>query len=232
MKKRIVIIITLIIAVVIIAVVIDNLDNKVDPVDETAIVLGEIRASMVELEQPEYKINYPEFRPYDNKMSVVMNDYMNQLVLDFIDEATTKTDPVANETAKPYTLNVAVEQFSGQNIQFYVLNEHHYTGGANENHNLISFNFDKKERLVKLSDLISKESDFKTIMKDKLAAKEFDGQAGAEFLDLTAIDSISLDEFNFSLNQDVITIYLGEYIVGPGVLGDISVDIPIFDLNT
>lgn len=227
MKKPIVIGIVVVV-VIIIAFILSKTQNStvIDPVEETLIPVGEIKASIVTVEQPEYVASYPEFRPYDDERSDILNNYVFKIVTDFIEQATTDRDATLPNGNMPHTMEVETETLSSANTQSFILSEYYYTGGANPYGQYTAFTFNDTDEHVTLDKFVTDELTFYAVVKDHLRNQKFADQMGSEILNLVALDSISLADMDYALNDTDLVLYFDEYEIGPGALGGFSTKIP------
>jgi hypothetical protein len=136
-------------------------------------------------------------------------------------------------TFKQLQLSMNYEVKNNNDILSFVVTTYIYSGGANGNIRVDTYNIDLKEQKnIYLSDLFREGSDFKNIVNNEITNQiKVQSEKGEQFFkDDMGFKSIS-DAQNFYIKDDNLVILFQKYEIAPGVKGIPEFVIPMKNLN-
>jgi hypothetical protein len=212
---------------------------------------GIIHISIVTLKEdastsPSVSIEYPQFPSLPADFNSAIATSVTSRLADFR-QAAAETETARNATANnlpgqpgasipasdySFIATWQETQISDKYVSFIVRFDS-YTGGANGNDELQTFNYDiAAKKIVSLSDIFPKRADYLTAVAD-IARSQLTESLNSASNGNAPLDMISAgteptaDNFaNFTFTDDMVTVYFPKYAVAPGSFGEQHVDIP------
>jgi hypothetical protein len=154
-----------------------------------------------------------------------------------VEEESKKMAEAAKEygwTVRPADLIIKYEVKNNNDILSFVVNTYMYTGGANGQTRVDTYNVDLREvKNINLSDLFKSGTDYKTVINNEISAQiESRTKYGdAFFKGEMGFKSIS-DNQNYYIQEDNLVILFQKYAIAPGAMGTPDFRIPLKSLNS
>lgn len=178
---------------------------------------------------PSVSAEYPQFP----SLSLQFNRSIESAVLTRLDEF--RKEVAGNKISRPNDLSFLARYESIQANESYVslvIRFDSYVGGANENQDLETFNYDVvNKNVIALRDLFASSTDYLTLISSE-ARKQLANNLGAAAADATPAEMLlkgteSREENfrNFTFNKSFIQIYFPKYSVAAGSFGEQKVEI-------
>ncbi|NGP45413.1 DUF4163 domain-containing protein [Bacillaceae bacterium SIJ1] len=199
--------------------------NTVVAAEQAVKTEGHVTISSINEKAPEYnvQINYPQFQGLKDQ---AFQESINQSIKDWVNQKKTEIVDGALEYPSPqgaaYQLFMDVTERQSGNFISAVMTTYQYTGGANGNETVSSYNVLNKAE--------GKSFTLPEVVKDidqlnNLIQKEF--QKHEDVYGATALNYPGVREDQpFALTDDALIVYFSEYEVAPGSVGANSVSIP------
>jgi len=190
---------------------------------------------------PSVSIEYPQFPSLPTDFNDAIASSVTGRLADFRKESA-DNEAARHATAAPgadippgaYSF-IATWQLTQINDRYvsFIVRYDMYTGGANENQELQTFNYDMAaHKVMSLGDLFPKRADYLKALADIARSQlneslygSSNGNAPADMI--TAGTEPTADNFaNFTFTDYIVTIYFPKYAVAPGSFGEQHVDVP------
>ena len=175
-------------------------------------------------------ISYPDSN--DAQVNAKVNDFINESVADFKFDVKTFSD---NPTGRKYTLTGSYDAIIGDNYKNFVFNYAYDLGGAHPNSYIKTLTFDKDLELVRLDKFLQNfevENPFRRVVD--LTQKQLISKYGDMVQEdwLKEGSDMEFDNYeDFSVANNILTIYFEPYEVGPYALGPVEVDINLSEVK-
>lgn len=129
-----------------------------------------------------------------------------------------------------YSLNIDAKYLNNNKTESIVISVYTYTGGAHGSSYYKVFTLSKKDnKMLSISDLIKKEKEyfFTEQVKKELNDWRPEGSTTSPLFP-EVVNALSLKDFSdWSLDDENLIIYFGQYAIGPGVIGQVAFPIPL-----
>ena len=194
---------------------------------------------------PQVTVEYPQFPSLAEDFNATIKTSVMTRLAAFRQESAEayqarKTTAPTDQYITPSDFNFIARWEPAQaNARYvsFIIRFDSYTGGANENQELQTFNYDvKMGKLLSISDIASR-SDYLQVLsreaRSQLAAhfKEVAG-ANAPLDQMTASTTPEGGNFqNFTFTEKSVTIYFPKYSVAPGAFGEQKITIPLKEIQ-
>lgn len=129
-----------------------------------------------------------------------------------------------------YNLTIGAKYLNNSKTESVVISVYSYTGGAHGSSYYKVFTSSKKnQKIIPIYNLVKKESvdEFVLAVKKEIYAwrpeKETDSPVFGDVVEVLKLDDFS----DWSMDDRYLTIYFSQYAIGPGVLGQVEIQIPI-----
>ena len=213
------------------------------PADQAPVVTETIREQASTT--PQIAVEYPQFPSLAADFNAAIKSSVLGRLAAFRQEsaeayrARTTTAPV-DQHISPSDFNFIAKwepaQISASHVSF-IIRFDSYTGGANENQELQTFNYDVKTgKMLSISDIASR-TDYLQVLsreaRNQLTAhfKEVAGP-NAPLDQMTASTTPDAGNFqNFTFTEKSVTIYFPKYSVAPGAFGEQKITLPLSEIE-
>lgn len=195
---------------------------------------------------PSISVEYPQFPSLSAGFNADIASATMSRLADFRQQVTDNSaardatannmpgEPGASIPMSAYSFNTSwqLTQINERYVSF-IIRYDSFVGGANENEELVTFNYDvDAHKVVTLGDLFPKRSDYLSAIAD-IARSQLteslnntsNGNAPADMI-AAGTQPIADNFANFTFTDYIVTFYFPKYAVAPGSFGEQHVDIP------
>jgi hypothetical protein len=195
---------------------------------------------------PQISVEYPQFPTLSAAFNMAIEKSVKDRLAQFRQEAaenykarkdTAPTDEHISMSDFSFIAKWQPAQINSKYVSF-IIRFDSYTGGANENQQLETFNYSvEKKSTIGLSDLFPNSPDIleqvSTIsVRDLTAHMKEAADTDVVVLPYKEGTAPTAENYkNFIFTKDTLTIYFAKYSVAAGAFGELHVDIPISDIK-